>query len=87
MKSIISITMKSALRDPFLILWSVVLPIGGSIILGYLIDIQGYPVYIMTGMTATGIFFYSLITTSYAIMAHRRRGVYKLLRVTPMKLW
>ncbi len=41
----------------------------------------------MTGMLATSILFYALVTTAYAIMAHRRRGVYNLLRVTPMKLW
>ncbi len=87
MKSIFAITMKSALRDPFLLFWSLIIPIGGSIALGYFINVQEYPVRIMTGMIAVSILFYALVTTAYTIMAHRRRGVYNLLRVTPMKLW
>lgn len=87
MKSIFFITIKSALCDPFLIFWSVVLPIIGSIVLGHIIQINGYHIYIMTGMSASSVFFYSLINTSYTIIGNRRRGVYNLLRVTPMKLW
>lgn len=87
MKTIFALTMKSALRDPFLLFWSLILPIGGSITLGYFINVQSYPVRIMTGMVAASILFYALVTTAYTIMAHRRRGVYNLLKVTPMKLW
>ncbi len=87
MKSIFALTMKSALRDPFLLFWSLILPIGGSIALGYFINVQAYPTRIMTGMVAASILFYALVTTAYTIMAHRRHDVYNLLRVTPMKLW
>ena len=87
MKTIFALTMKSALRDPFLLIWSLILPIGCSIGLGYFINSQDYPLRIMTGMIATSILFYALVTTAYTIMAHRRRGVYNLLQVTPMKLW
>jgi len=40
----------------------------------------------MTGMMATGILFYAFTTTVFAILGQRRRGVYSLLRVTPMPL-
>lgn len=87
MKSIFALTLKTALRDPFLLFWSLLIPIGGSIALGYFINVHEYPLRIMTGMIAASILFYTLVTTAYTIMAHRRRGVYNLLRVTPMKLW
>ncbi len=87
MKTIFALTLKSALRDPFLLFWSLILPIGGSVLLGYFINVEEYPLHIMTGMIAASILFYSLVTTAYSIMAHRRRGVYNLLLVTPMKLW
>lgn len=38
-------------------------------------------------MMAVSILFYSFMTTSFAILTQRRRGVYSLLRVTPMPLW
>lgn len=34
-----------------------------------------------------GILFYAFTTTVFAVLSQRKRGVYKLLRVTPMPLW
>ncbi len=87
MKTIFSLTFKSASRDPFLMLWSLILPIGGAIGLGFFIKYPDYPEHILTGMMAVSILFYSFMTTSFAILTQRRRGVYNLLRVTPMPLW
>lgn len=87
MKTIFSLTFKSASRDPFLLLWSLLLPIGGSIGLGVFIRSPEYPQHILTGMMAASILFYAFMTTSFAILTQRRRGVYNLLRVTPMSLW
>ncbi|HHV09459.1 MAG TPA: ABC transporter permease [Clostridiales bacterium] len=87
MRTIFSLTFKSAGRDPFLLLWSIILPIGGSIGLGIFIKSPEYPERILTGMMAASILFYAFTTTSFAILTQRRRGVYNLLRVTPMPLW
>lgn len=87
MKTIFSLTFKSASRDPFLLLWSILLPIGGTIGLGMLIKSPEYSQRILTGMMAVSILFYAFTTTSFAILTQRRRGVYNLLRVTPMPLW
>lgn len=87
MKTIFNLTFKSASRDPFLLLWSIILPIGGAIGLGVFIKHSNYPEHILTGMMAVSILFYSFMTTSFAILIQRRRGVYNLLRVTPMPLW
>ncbi len=87
MKTIFSLTFKSASRDPFLLVWSIILPIGGALGLGFFIKSPDYPEHILTGMMAVSILFYSFMTTSFAILTQRRRGVYNLLRVTPMPLW
>jgi ABC-2 type transport system permease protein len=87
MKTIFSLTFKSASLDPFLLLWSLIMPIGGVIGLGVFIKSPDYPEHILTGMMAVSILFHALTTTSFAILTQRRRGVYNLLRVTPMPLW
>ncbi len=86
MKTIFRLTLKAATRDPFLLLWSILLPIGGTIGLGMFIKAPEYPRHILTGMMAVSILFYAFMTTAFAILAQRRRGVYNLLRVTPMPL-
>lgn len=87
MRTIFKLTLKSASRDPFLFFWSILLPVGGAIGLGLLFNSTEYPRYILTGMMAVSILFYSFMTTSYSILTQRRRGVYHLLRITPMPLW
>ncbi|MNC31781.1 hypothetical protein D3C75_801140 [compost metagenome] len=87
MKTIFLLTLKAAPRDPYLLFWSILLPVGGTIGLGLLIGQPEYPLRIMTGMMAVGMLFYAFSTTSFAILGQRRRGVYNPLRVTPMPLW
>ncbi len=87
MKTIFRLTMKFASRDPFMLFWSILLPIGGLIGLGLFVKIPEYPSRLLTGMMAVSIMFYSLVTTAYSVLSNRRRGVYNLLRVTPMTLW
>jgi len=87
MNTIVKLTFKSATRDPFLILWSLLVPITGAIGLGLFVKAPQYPLRILTGMVATSVLFYTLTTTSFAVLGQRRRGVYRLLKVTPMPLW
>lgn len=87
MKSIFGLTLKSAIRDPFLLFWSIFLPIGGSVSLGLFIKQTGYSLRIVIGMMAAGVLFYAFTTTAFNILSQRRRGVYNLLLVTPMPLW
>jgi ABC-2 type transport system permease protein len=86
MKTIFKMTVKSALRDPYLLFWSILMPLAGMFILGLLVKTPGYSARVLTSMTAVSILFYSLVTTAFSILAQRRRGVYRLLRVTPMPL-
>lgn len=87
MKTIFVLTLKAALRDPFLLFWSILLPAGAIVGLGLLAGQPEYAARLLAGMTAMSVFFYAFTTTAFAIMGQRRRGVYSLLGVTPMPLW
>lgn len=86
MKTIFKMTVKAALRDPYLLFWSILMPLAGMFVLGLLVKTPGYSERILTSMMAVSILFYSLVTTAFSILAQRRRGVYHLLRATPMPL-
>jgi len=87
MNKIYTLTLKSAARDPFLLLWSIIVPATSAIALGYFVKTAGYQAHIVTGMMAMGIIFYSFMTTSHINLSQRRRGVFKLLKITPLSLW
>lgn len=87
MKKIFGLTFKAALRDPYLLFWSILLPVGGCILLGVFIKVPEYPARILTGMMAVSVLFFALVTVAFYTLAQRRRGVYNLLRVTPSPLW
>lgn len=87
MATILRLTLKSAIRNPFLLFWSIILPVGGTVGAGIFINSHDYSKQIVTGMMAVSILFYGFMTTSFAILTQRRRGVYHLLRVTPLPLW
>ncbi|PKM53359.1 MAG: ABC transporter permease [Firmicutes bacterium HGW-Firmicutes-5] len=86
MNTIFSLSLKSAARQPFLLFWSILIPIGGTLILGFLVGNPDYAIKITTGMMAMGILFYTFTTTVFSLLGQRRRGVYQLLKVTPMPL-
>lgn len=87
MKTLFLLTIKSAARDFYLLLWSLVVPVGTSLLLGFLMKDPEYMRRISVGMTVSSIVFYAFSVTAYTIMAQRKRGVYSLLRVTSMRLW
>lgn len=86
MNTIFSLSLKAAAREPFLLFWSILIPIGGTLILGFLVGNPDYAIQITTGMMAMGILFYTFTTTVFSLLGQRRRGVYQLLKVTPMPL-
>lgn len=86
MNTIFSLSLKSAAREPFLLFWSILVPIGGTLVLGFLVGTSDYAINITTGMMAMGILFYAFTTTVFSLLGQRRRGVYQLLKVTPMPL-
>lgn len=87
MNKVFQLTLKSALKDMYLFFWSLFIPIVATIGLGYFIHIENNEVSILTGMTAVSVLFYAFMTTTFAVLSQRRRGVYNLLHITPMPLW
>lgn len=87
MKKIFLLTLKSAFRDTYLFLWSLIVPIGGTLGLSCFIKLENYESTILTGMTAVSVLFYAFMTTVFAVLSQRRRGVYNLLHITPLPLW
>ncbi|MEI0530335.1 ABC transporter permease [Brachyspira pilosicoli] len=86
MKTIFKLTIKKAIRDPFLIFWSIFFPIVTIIALGILFNTESYTIHILTAMTCVSVLAYSFMTTSFNVLTQRRRGVYNLLKVTPLPL-
>lgn len=87
MKMIFKLTIKKAIRDPFLIFWSIFFPIVTIIALGILFNTESYTIHILTAMTCVSVLAYSFMTTSFNVLSQRRRGVYNLLKVTPLPLY
>lgn len=87
MKTIFFLTIKSAIRDLYLLVWSLLIPVGCIFFTGIFIKEDIYTQRISIGIVVSSIIFYSFSTTAYMIMSQRKRGVYNLLKVTPMKLW
>ncbi|ADK30911.1 ABC transporter permease [Brachyspira pilosicoli] len=87
MKTIFKLTIKKAIRDPFLIFWSIFFPIVTIIALGILFNTESYTIHILTAMTCVSVLAYSFMTTSFNVLSQRRRGVYNLLKVTPLPLY
>lgn len=87
MKTLFQITVKAAFRDIYLLLWSLLMPAAGILLLGNLIGEISYKQKITIGMMVAAVAFYAFNVTAYLIMAQRKRGVYHLLKVTSMKTW
>ena len=79
--------MKKAIRDPFLIFWSIFFPLVIVISLGLFFNMESYTIHILTAMTCVSVLAYSFMTTSFNVLSQRRRGVYNLLKVTPLPLY
>ena len=87
MITIFKLTMKKAIRDPFLIFWSIFFPLVIVISLGLFFKMESYTVHILTAMSCVSVLAYSFMTTSFNVLSQRRRGVYNLLKVTPLPLY
>jgi ABC-2 type transport system permease protein len=74
----------SGFRDGYLLFWSIAFPIGLLLGLGYYFDSQGYREQLLVGTVSMSVLFGACITSAFFIMWHRNRGVYKLLRTTPV---
>jgi ABC-2 type transport system permease protein len=74
----------SGLRDGYLLFWSILFPIGLMIGLGTYLDTPSFQERIMIGVLAMSVIFGALNTTAIIVLQQRNRGVYKLLKTTPL---
>lgn len=87
MTTIFKINLKKALHDHFLMFWSLIFPIVMAVFLSSVVDVKGYTTYILTAMIGISVLSYAFMTTSFNILMQRKRGVYNLLRITPLSLY
>lgn len=80
------IFLKNAVRDVYLLFWSILLPLALLIGLGLYFNTQEYHTRLLAGVIGTSTIFWALETTVFYILQQRNRGVYKLLKVTSMKI-
>ncbi|QQK80070.1 ABC transporter permease [Salicibibacter cibi] len=85
MTTVFLLNVKAAVKDVYLLFWSVALPVGALITMGIFFD--GYVEYTLVGMSAVSLLFYAFMSTSFTSLSQRRRGVYDLLHATPMPLY
>ena len=78
--------LKSAAQDIYLLFWSILLPLGLLIGLGLYFNTPEYRTHLLTGVIGTSVIFWAMETTVFHILRQRNRGVYKLLKITPMKI-
>lgn len=71
------------LRDAHTLFWTILFPVAMLIGLGLYLDNPGYSERLLAGVLAMNVLFGSTMVTAFNVMAHRNRGVYKLLRATP----
>jgi ABC-2 type transport system permease protein len=84
MSTIFKMMFTSGLRDGYLLFWSILFPIGLMIGLGTYFDTPSYQERIMIGVLAMSVIFGALNTTAIIVLQQRNRGVYKLLKTTPL---
>lgn len=86
MRTIFYFACKKAFSDPYLIFWSVFFPIANVMFFSMLINVEGYILHILTAMMCMSVLSYSFMTTAFRIVINRKRGLYNLLKLTPMPL-
>ncbi|MBM7542134.1 ABC transporter permease [Amphibacillus cookii] len=87
MKKIFTLTLKTTMRDMYLLFWSILLPVIGLVIVRYFFDHVSESLYLIGGIVGVSVLMYAFMTTSFHILSQRKRGVFQLLHITPMPLW
>ncbi|WP_409369340.1 ABC transporter permease [Lysinibacillus sp. 38-6] len=85
MKTIFMLNLKVAIKDMYLLFWSIFMPF--TAIIAIKIFAPSFVEHYVNGIMATSVFFYSFMTTAFISLSQRKRGVYNLLYATPLPLW
>ncbi|PZN07801.1 MAG: ABC transporter permease [Bacillota bacterium] len=79
------ILLRGALRDRISLVWAVLFPVGLLAVLGSFFPDPAYRRHLVGGTVTLSSLFFALSGTAFDVLAQRNRGVYKLLRVTPLR--
>ncbi|RUL47909.1 ABC transporter permease [Lysinibacillus antri] len=77
---------KTSLRDKISVFYGLVFPIGLLILLGWFFDQETMSIRILTGVTAISTLFWGMQGIAFQVFSQRNKGVYKLLKLTPMPI-
>ncbi|MBY0121513.1 ABC transporter permease [Bacillus sp. S/N-304-OC-R1] len=83
MKTIFRTMMVTSLRDKITLFYSIALPIGLLVGLGYYVDNESYIPTLLTGVIALSSLFWGVSGIAFQVHWQRSRGVFKLLKLTP----
>ncbi len=77
--------LKLALRDRISLGWALLFPLGLMIAMSLFFDDPLYRTRLLAGLLAISALFYIAYGMAFDVLGQRNRGVYKLLRITPVR--
>lgn len=83
MTTIIRTMFAGICRDVHTLIWTILFPVGMLLGLGLYLNGSSYSERLLSGVLTTNVLFGSTMVTAFYVMAHRNRGIYKLLKITP----
>lgn len=83
MFTIVRTMLAGLFRDVHTLVWTILFPVALLLGLGLYRNDPAYSETLLAGVLATNVLFGSTMVTAFQVMAHRNRGIFKLLRVTP----
>lgn len=82
----IRLMLKDTLNDKLSLFYAILFPIGLLIGGNYYIDSPSYQLTFLTGTLSLSILFWNLQGLAFQIYRQKSSGVYRLLRITPLKI-
>ncbi|MGG4393736.1 ABC transporter permease [Paenibacillus thiaminolyticus] len=73
-------------RDIHTLFWTIAFPLALLAGLGIYLDDAAYTERLLAGVLTMNVLFGATMVTAFYVMAHRNRGIYKLLRATPFSI-
>jgi len=81
---VLSLIAKSIYRDSYMLVWSIVLPLGLFIGLGSYFETDGYRESLLVGSILISVIMGAINTSGFWMMTQRKRGVFKLIKLSSL---
>lgn len=81
---VFSLIAKSIYRDSYMLVWSIVLPLGLFIGLGGYFDNDSYRESLLVGSILISVIMGAINTSGFWMMTQRKRGVFKLIKLSSL---